>query len=415
MTAARALELRVSPIHGLGVFAARPIRAGTRLVEYTGQRIGHARADDRAAADPAAGTHTFLFTVNARLVIDASRGGNIARFLNHSCTPNCESVTEGNRVFIEALRDLRPGEELAYDYHLTFLGEMERNWRKLYACNCGTPQCRGTLLDLEGKRARPRTGSAGAAAAPAERRGGPRFPGEFAALLNGRGLRILADSRAGTSLHGRGAPPVLAFPGLLAPRALAACLPLLETRLLVHTRALRVPLPPPRPGRGRKGGGRLPGTHQVRGAELNGHASPAARAAEEIGLRTMLGSPSFRYFAEAVSGFPLRNGWEQRVLCFEPGGYVGPGAEPFPSRGARHRTGTVELQVSLGTAGVQAQWLVYEQGGYLSGALPLGRQPGIVASRNPAWQYITPLVPRPGRARDARRWALVGRFEIAED
>ena len=139
-------ELRSSTIHGQGVFAVRRIHKGTRLIEYVGERISPEAADLRYDDDAMVVPHTFLFTVDAHTVIDAAVGGNEARFINHSCNPNCEAVDDDGRIFIEAIRNIRPGEELTYDYHLERDGRWRKEWAERYACRCGAPNCRGTLL-----------------------------------------------------------------------------------------------------------------------------------------------------------------------------------------------------------------------------------------------------------------------------
>ncbi len=138
--------IRASPIQGRGAFALRRIRKGTRLIEYTGERITPAEADERYDDDAMASPHTFLFTVNKRTVIDAAVGGNEARFINHSCDPNCEAVDDHGRIFIEAVRTIQPGEEITYDYHLERPGPYRAEWARRYACRCGAKNCRGTLL-----------------------------------------------------------------------------------------------------------------------------------------------------------------------------------------------------------------------------------------------------------------------------
>ena len=141
-----AVEVRRSPIHGRGVFAARAIRKGARILEYEGERISPEEADARYDDDAMEHAHTFLFTVDDETVIDGARGGNEARFINHSCAPNCEAVIEDDRVFIYALRNLLTGEELTYDYNLEREGELSPGWEARYACYCGADACRGTLL-----------------------------------------------------------------------------------------------------------------------------------------------------------------------------------------------------------------------------------------------------------------------------
>jgi uncharacterized protein len=144
-----AFEIRDSGIAGRGAFALRSIRAGERLIEYTGERITHREADRRYDDASMTEHHTFLFTVSNRTVIDASHGGNEARYLNHSCEPNCESVIEKGRVFIDAIRDIAPGEELVYDYAYERSGD-ETEWDEAhYRCRCGSRTCRGSIMEPE--------------------------------------------------------------------------------------------------------------------------------------------------------------------------------------------------------------------------------------------------------------------------
>jgi SET domain-containing protein len=139
-------EVRRSPVHGLGAFALRRIRKGTRIVEYLGERVSHAEADRRYEGKDANDAHTFLFIVDSKTVIDAGVDGNEARFLNHSCNPNCESVIEKRRVFIEAIRTIEPGEEMTYDYQIQREDDDPPGIDAVFACRCGFPQCRGTML-----------------------------------------------------------------------------------------------------------------------------------------------------------------------------------------------------------------------------------------------------------------------------
>lgn len=140
---------RDSGIHGCGVYATRSIKKGTRIIEYLGERITHAEADRRYERKGDDDGHTFLFIASKRTVIDAGVNGNEARFINHSCDPNCETVIEDGRVYIEAIRRIKPGEELGYDYQLTWDSTDDPVELALYACRCGARQCRGTMLDRE--------------------------------------------------------------------------------------------------------------------------------------------------------------------------------------------------------------------------------------------------------------------------
>jgi len=139
-------EVRSSPVHGMGAFALRRIAKGTRIVEYLGERVSHQEADRRYQGKDANDAHTFLFIVDSRTVIDAGVDGNDARFLNHSCNPNCQSVIENRRVYIEAIRTIRPGEEMTYDYQIQREDDDPPGIEEVFACRCGFPQCRGTML-----------------------------------------------------------------------------------------------------------------------------------------------------------------------------------------------------------------------------------------------------------------------------
>ncbi|HUO80114.1 MAG TPA: SET domain-containing protein-lysine N-methyltransferase [Steroidobacteraceae bacterium] len=139
-------RVRRSKIHGTGVFATRRIARGERIVEYLGERVTHAEADRRYAGKADDDNHTFLFTVDARTVIDAGVGGNAARYINHSCAPNCETVLEDRRVFIEAIEDIEAGAELCYDYMIERDADDPPNIDQVFGCRCGASGCRGTML-----------------------------------------------------------------------------------------------------------------------------------------------------------------------------------------------------------------------------------------------------------------------------
>jgi hypothetical protein len=146
LTTSELIEVRRSDVHGLGVFAAKRIPKGTRIIEYVGERVSHDEADRRYEEKDANDSHTFLFIVDSKAVIDAGVDGNDARFFNHSCDPNCESTVEKRRVYIEALRDIEPGAELTYDYQIQREDDDPDNIDEVFACRCGFPQCRGTML-----------------------------------------------------------------------------------------------------------------------------------------------------------------------------------------------------------------------------------------------------------------------------
>jgi len=142
----KSLAIRRSRVHGRGVYARVPILEGTRIVEYRGERVTTAEAEARYPDDPSRPYHTFLFAIDDDVVVDAAHQGNLARWINHSCDPNCEVVLEDGRLFIETLRDIRPGEELAYDYNFILPVRHSPAMKRRFPCTCSSPNCRGTML-----------------------------------------------------------------------------------------------------------------------------------------------------------------------------------------------------------------------------------------------------------------------------
>jgi uncharacterized protein len=147
-------EVRHSPVHGYGVFAARRIRKGTTVIEYLGERVSHDEADARYDDKDPNDNHTFLFTVDSKTVIDGGVGGNEARYINHGCDPNCTSTAEKKRIYVEAIRTIQPGEELAYDYQIERDADDPPNVDEIFACRCGAVKCRGSMLVARKKAGR---------------------------------------------------------------------------------------------------------------------------------------------------------------------------------------------------------------------------------------------------------------------
>ena len=140
------LAVRRSGIDGRGVFAREFIPAGTRLIEYTGERITQEEGDRRYPWDDSVPYHTLLFTIEDDLVVDGGVGGNLSRWINHSCDPNCASAIEDRRIYIDSIRDIAPGEELTFDYHFIIHGRHTAAAKRRFPCRCGAANCRGTLL-----------------------------------------------------------------------------------------------------------------------------------------------------------------------------------------------------------------------------------------------------------------------------
>ena len=151
--AKKKIEARLSTIHGNGVFATEAIKKGEYIVRYKGKLRTHDEVDEEYGDDDEDG-HTFLFTLNDDYVVDANVDGNVARWINHSCDPNCESEIEEDakdrrrkdKVFIHALRTIKPGEELTYNYGITLDEPHTAKLKKLWACRCGSSKCTGTML-----------------------------------------------------------------------------------------------------------------------------------------------------------------------------------------------------------------------------------------------------------------------------
>lgn len=142
-------EIRRSRIQGRGGFATQPIRKGTRIIEYRGEPITHKEADRRYDDDDANGRHhTFLFILSDDIVLDARITKCDAKYLNHSCDPNCESVIEDGAIWIDAIKSIKPEEELVYDYQFEFDDQYDAEDIRYYACRCGTAKCRGTIIKV---------------------------------------------------------------------------------------------------------------------------------------------------------------------------------------------------------------------------------------------------------------------------
>jgi uncharacterized protein len=140
-------RIRSSSTHGRGAFATRTLRKGMKIIEYIGTRSTWDEVCERPDSDANDPYHTMLFETSDGSIIDAALGGNAARFINHSCAPNCKAFEyENGRVYIHARRTIHQGEELTYDYKLSVDGHVSKRARKAMECRCGAQSCRGTML-----------------------------------------------------------------------------------------------------------------------------------------------------------------------------------------------------------------------------------------------------------------------------
>ena len=145
------LIIRSSAIHAAGCYTTAAIRKGSRVAEYTGHHLTKQQADRAFEDSPI----TYLFGLgNGKIVID---GHSMAMFINHSCDPNCETEEKDGHVWIKAIRNISPAEELTYDYCLYDGGDDEA------VCNCGAPKCRGTMYSREEIRRRKAAAKKGSA------------------------------------------------------------------------------------------------------------------------------------------------------------------------------------------------------------------------------------------------------------
>ena len=140
------IEVLSSAVHGKGVFATRHMAAGERVIEYAGERISMAEAIRRHPHDADQPDHTFYFHLDDGRVIDALYGGNDSKWINHSCRPNCVPDEVKGRIYMLTRRPVFKGEELTFDYGLFSDEPMTDALKARYACCCGAPKCRGTML-----------------------------------------------------------------------------------------------------------------------------------------------------------------------------------------------------------------------------------------------------------------------------
>ena len=147
------IRVQASVIHGTGVFAKRPIPKGTRVIEYAGRRIAKAELLEQAARGER--RTTYVLNLDADTAIDGAEQGNDARFVNHSCEPNCELYVFDATPYIYAMEDIPAEAELTFDYQLQSATSRRISralGRELFPCHCGTPSCRGSLVALPTRR-----------------------------------------------------------------------------------------------------------------------------------------------------------------------------------------------------------------------------------------------------------------------
>jgi hypothetical protein len=242
------------------------------------------------------------------------------------------------------------------------------------------------------------------------------LPPEFADLLSPKGRRILdrgLPNAAEIFSHPRlGEAAIVVLPGAIDPEKARAVRALLDGALHETLRAIRSPIPPEAiTGMRRNYSEKLPKTLRLRTAYFKSRRSASYRAAAQIGLLAMMRSESFAAFAAAATGLPLESGHSIQVIEYQAGDHSGPHTDHHPeSPNARH--GFVDLHVMLTNEAVAHQWLVCERGGYLSESYDIATDGTIAVYRLPFWHYTTPLAARKGHEAEARRWLLLGTFDL---
>jgi hypothetical protein len=188
---------------------------------------------------------------------------------------------------------------------------------------------------------------------------------------------------------------------------------LLEAHMAPHLVRLERGIPPESiTGQTRNHQERLIKTVRVGTAYLERRGARSWQAAERIGLVAMTGSDTWHRFAEMLAGRALDRKSGRQVLCYGPGDYAGPHTDHHPED-PRARGGYVDMHLTLAGPGVAHQWLVYAEGGHFRHVLDVNTAGGITAYRLPFWHYATPLAAKPGRARTAQRWVVLGTFRYA--
>jgi hypothetical protein len=234
------------------------------------------------------------------------------------------------------------------------------------------------------------------------------IPAEFEDLLNAAGRRVLAGSH---TLCGALANPRVRFLARhdLLDRAKAERVRrALEQSLKDELEPMERPIPPESISDMRDDYGELlPKTSRAHTIYFESRRERGVKAAERIGLARLMRSASFRAFAEALAGRRLAANWGLQVLRYGAGDYAGPHNDHHPEN-EDARSGYIDLHVSLCSAEVAHQWLVYSRAGHFSEIVSVGQPATVTAYRLPFWHYTTPLVTK--RGKDAARWVLLGTF-----
>lgn len=239
------------------------------------------------------------------------------------------------------------------------------------------------------------------------------FPPEFADLLSLRGQRILdGKSSKERGLFTRPNCYFANFSNLIRRESADACMRLLDEHLYDSLSIEQSKIPPETITEMEENYTEtLPKTIRIKTAFFRKRNARSYRAAEEIGLLRMMRSESFSLFAETLTGLKLDREVGVQVSCYEPGDYAGPHNDHHPED-ELFKDGFVDFHVMFRSDAVAHHYLVYEEKGHLSKIVDINVQGGVSVYRLPFWHYTTPLAAKPGREKEARRWLLLGTFQI---
>ena len=240
------------------------------------------------------------------------------------------------------------------------------------------------------------------------------FPDEFADLLSPHGLRILAGkSPTECGLFTKPGRYFANFSDLIRRDSAEACMRLLNHSLYETLAVEQSKIPPETITEMTENYTEsLPKTIRIKTAFFRKSNARSYQAAEKIGLLRMMHSESFSLFAETLTGLKLDRELGVQVSCYEQGDYAGPHNDHHPED-EFFKDGFVDFHVMFTNDAVAHHYLVYEEKGHFSKIVDINVQGGVSVYRLPFWHYTTPLAAKPGREKEARRWLLLGTFQIA--
>jgi hypothetical protein len=240
-----------------------------------------------------------------------------------------------------------------------------------------------------------------------------KFPHQFSDMLTPDGMSILkGEAKDSCSLFLDPRRYFATFDGAVDKGVAESCVRILDAHLYEHLGVEQRRIPPESITRMRENYQELLSkTMHIKTAFFRRRSSRACQAAERIGLLRMMRSSTFTDFAESVTGLKLDRDLDVQVSCYEQGDYAGPHNDHHPETETLRR-GFVDFHVMFTNDAVAHQYLVYEERGHFSKIVDVNIQGGLSIYKLPFWHYTTPLAGKRGQERDARRWLLLGTFQI---